>query len=174
MVSLAPSHYRPSVSYWCAHCSHTERWNLRLTLLDVNTQAQYQMMDDCFVGLIFSCYNQDASKQKARIQVTAFQSVDIAKQQDLEAKKKASVAPPQPERLEVRTRHTGTIPAGLGAEISVGVTMIEEREVRRGASAACCALLTSRQRSPPRRARSDAPRCSNKSVRCSHNHRAQR
>lgn len=72
----------------------------------------------------------------------AFQSVDLAKQQELEAKKKAAIAPPQPEKQEIRTRHTGTIPAGLGAEISVGVTMVEEKEARRCTrrSFFCCCL----------------------------------
>jgi len=29
--------------------------------LDVQTQAMYQMMDETFVGLIFSCFNQSKS-----------------------------------------------------------------------------------------------------------------
>eukprot|EP01114_Cavostelium_apophysatum_P007939 TRINITY_DN2015_c0_g2_i2.p1 TRINITY_DN2015_c0_g2~~TRINITY_DN2015_c0_g2_i2.p1 ORF type:complete len:289 (-),score=45.53 TRINITY_DN2015_c0_g2_i2:69-935(-) len=43
--------------------------------VDVQTQANYQMMDKGFVGLIFSCFNQDAA-MAGRIQVTAFQSAN--------------------------------------------------------------------------------------------------
>ncbi|KZV56065.1 hypothetical protein F511_06082 [Dorcoceras hygrometricum] len=43
--------------------------------VDVRTQAMYQLLDSGFVGLIFSCFNEDAQKV-GRIQVTAFQSLD--------------------------------------------------------------------------------------------------
>ena len=33
---------------------------LFLDYLDVQTQAMYQMMDEGFVGLIFSCFNEDS------------------------------------------------------------------------------------------------------------------
>ncbi|WJX69992.1 hypothetical protein P8452_54151 [Trifolium repens] len=43
--------------------------------VDVRTQAMYQLLDSGFIGLIFSCYNEDANKV-GRIQVIAFQSSD--------------------------------------------------------------------------------------------------
>eukprot|EP00294_Goniomonas_avonlea_P001753 CAMPEP_0114550512 /NCGR_PEP_ID=MMETSP0114-20121206/6112_1 /TAXON_ID=31324 /ORGANISM="Goniomonas sp, Strain m" /LENGTH=294 /DNA_ID=CAMNT_0001735289 /DNA_START=8 /DNA_END=892 /DNA_ORIENTATION=- len=44
--------------------------------VDVKTQGQYQMLDDGFIGLIFSVFTQEANKT-GRIQVTAFQSLCI-------------------------------------------------------------------------------------------------
>ncbi|XP_068648881.1 uncharacterized protein [Aristolochia californica] len=43
--------------------------------VDVRTQTMYQLLDSGFIGLIFSCFSEDAYKV-GRIQVTAFQSVD--------------------------------------------------------------------------------------------------
>ncbi|KAJ0884396.1 putative ubiquitinyl hydrolase 1 [Helianthus annuus] len=43
--------------------------------VDVRTQAMYQLLDSGFIGLIFSCFNEDQHKV-GRIQVTAFQSLD--------------------------------------------------------------------------------------------------
>ncbi|KAL9244673.1 hypothetical protein vseg_018428 [Gypsophila vaccaria] len=43
--------------------------------VDVRTQAMYQLLDSGFIGLIFSCFNEDAFKV-GRIQVIAFQSLD--------------------------------------------------------------------------------------------------
>jgi len=45
--------------------------------VDVRTQGMWQMMDDAFVGLIFSVFNEEASKTQ-RIQMIAFQSVEVA------------------------------------------------------------------------------------------------
>ncbi|KAI3716285.1 hypothetical protein L6452_23516 [Arctium lappa] len=42
---------------------------------NVRTQAMYQLLDSGFIGLIFSCFNEDQYKV-GRIQVTAFQSLD--------------------------------------------------------------------------------------------------
>ncbi|KAH0450904.1 hypothetical protein IEQ34_021596 [Dendrobium chrysotoxum] len=42
----------------------------------VRTQAMYQMLDRGFIGLIFSCFSEDAQKV-GRIQVIAFQSADL-------------------------------------------------------------------------------------------------
>ncbi|KAH0668100.1 hypothetical protein KY285_029306 [Solanum tuberosum] len=47
---------------------------------DVRTQAMYQLLDAGFIGLIFSCFSEDAQKV-GRIQVIAFQSLD-GKQQN--------------------------------------------------------------------------------------------
>nr|AFK46473.1 unknown [Medicago truncatula] len=43
--------------------------------VNVRTQAMYQLLDSGFIGLIFSCYNEDANKI-GKIQVIAFQSSD--------------------------------------------------------------------------------------------------
>ncbi|XP_071716923.1 uncharacterized protein [Rutidosis leptorrhynchoides] len=43
--------------------------------VDVRTQAMYQLLDAGFIGLIFSCFNEDQYKV-GRVQVTAFQSLD--------------------------------------------------------------------------------------------------
>ncbi|KAM7480373.1 hypothetical protein LguiA_028586 [Lonicera macranthoides] len=43
--------------------------------VDVRTQAMYQLLDAGFIGLIFSCFNEDVHKV-GRIQVIAFQSLD--------------------------------------------------------------------------------------------------
>ncbi|KAG9139165.1 hypothetical protein Leryth_023655 [Lithospermum erythrorhizon] len=43
--------------------------------VDVRTQSMYQLLDPGFIGLIFSCFSEDALKV-GRIQVIAFQSLD--------------------------------------------------------------------------------------------------
>ncbi|KAH7686657.1 Ubiquitinyl hydrolase 1 protein [Dioscorea alata] len=43
--------------------------------VDVRTQAMYQLLDTGFIGLIFSCFSEDAQKV-GRIQVIAFQSLN--------------------------------------------------------------------------------------------------
>ncbi len=40
-------------------------------------QAMYQMLDEHFVGLIFSVFNKDTASLSNRVQVTAFQSVPL-------------------------------------------------------------------------------------------------
>ncbi|KAG6505017.1 hypothetical protein ZIOFF_037365 [Zingiber officinale] len=62
LVPFSSSHYSPSIS-----CS--------LPSADVRTQAMYQLLDNGFLGLIFSCYSEDSLKV-GRIQVIAFQSMD--------------------------------------------------------------------------------------------------
>nr|GEU37390.1 Lys-63-specific deubiquitinase BRCC36-like [Tanacetum cinerariifolium] len=52
--------------------------------VDVRTQAMYQLLDSGFIGLIFSCFNEDQYKV-GRIQVTAFQSLDGKQSQALRA-----------------------------------------------------------------------------------------
>ncbi|XP_047307265.1 uncharacterized protein LOC124910638 isoform X2 [Impatiens glandulifera] len=52
--------------------------------VDVRTQAMYQLLDSGFIGLIFSCYSEDAHKV-GRIQVIAFQSLDGKQSQMLRA-----------------------------------------------------------------------------------------
>ncbi|KAK7090532.1 hypothetical protein V1264_010316 [Littorina saxatilis] len=55
-------HSHPHITVWPSH-------------VDVRTQAMYQMMDDNFVGLIFSVFNEDKNTKQSRIQVTCFQAV---------------------------------------------------------------------------------------------------
>jgi len=56
-------HSHPHITVWPSH-------------VDVRTQANYQQMDNGFIGLIFSVFNEDASKQN-KIQVICFQSKEI-------------------------------------------------------------------------------------------------
>eukprot|EP00743_Colponemidia_sp_Colp-15_P004749 GILK01005114.1.p1 GENE.GILK01005114.1~~GILK01005114.1.p1 ORF type:complete len:353 (+),score=63.67 GILK01005114.1:284-1342(+) len=48
--------------------------------VDVRTQASYQTMDPGFIGIILSCFNDDAGAKSGRVQVIAFQSVDAAQE----------------------------------------------------------------------------------------------
>ncbi|KAG1674049.1 hypothetical protein FOA52_000355 [Chlamydomonas sp. UWO 241] len=43
--------------------------------VDLRTQAMYQILDESFVGLIFSVFNGDAVARSSRVQLTAFQAV---------------------------------------------------------------------------------------------------
>ncbi|XP_033728679.1 lys-63-specific deubiquitinase BRCC36-like [Pecten maximus] len=54
-------HSHPHITVWPSH-------------VDVRTQAMYQMMDEGFIGLIFSVFNQEKNTKQNRIQVTCFQS----------------------------------------------------------------------------------------------------
>lgn len=54
-------HSHPHITVWPSH-------------VDVRTQAMYQMMDDNFVGLIFSVFNEDKNTKQNKIQVTCFQA----------------------------------------------------------------------------------------------------
>uniref|UniRef100_A0A023GHH5 Putative lys-63-specific deubiquitinase brcc36 n=1 Tax=Amblyomma triste TaxID=251400 RepID=A0A023GHH5_AMBTT len=58
-------HSHPHITVWPSH-------------VDVQTQAMYQMMDDGFVGLIFSVFSEDATSKLNQVQVTCFQSVNQA------------------------------------------------------------------------------------------------
>eukprot|EP00246_Nothoceros_aenigmaticus_P017184 TRINITY_DN8222_c0_g1_i2.p1 TRINITY_DN8222_c0_g1~~TRINITY_DN8222_c0_g1_i2.p1 ORF type:complete len:374 (+),score=43.16 TRINITY_DN8222_c0_g1_i2:450-1571(+) len=61
--------------------------------VDVRTQKLYQMLDTGFVGLIFSCFNEDGVKG-GRIQVIAFQSLDGRSARDSGWRPAYSVADP--------------------------------------------------------------------------------
>eukprot|EP00128_Syssomonas_multiformis_P008953 Colp12_sorted_trinity150504_noHs@17375 len=54
-------HSHPHITVWPSH-------------VDVRTQADYQMLDPNFVGLIFSCFEQGGNQTEGRMQVTCFQS----------------------------------------------------------------------------------------------------
>ncbi|KAK5878535.1 hypothetical protein CesoFtcFv8_023934 [Champsocephalus esox] len=55
-------HSHPHITVWPSH-------------VDVRTQAMYQMLDQCFVGLIFSCFIEDKNTKTGRVLYTCFQSV---------------------------------------------------------------------------------------------------
>nr|XP_022286615.1 lys-63-specific deubiquitinase BRCC36-like [Crassostrea virginica] len=71
-------HSHPHITVWPSH-------------VDVRTQAMYQMMDEGFIGLIFSVFNEDKSTKSYRHQLTCFQSVNKA----------MDGYPPQYARVEV-------------------------------------------------------------------------
>ncbi|KAG9351978.1 hypothetical protein JZ751_023229 [Albula glossodonta] len=50
----------------------------------VRTQAMYQMMDQGFVGLIFSCFIEDKNTKTGRVLYTCFQSVQAQKGSEYE------------------------------------------------------------------------------------------
>lgn len=56
-------HSHPHITVWPSH-------------VDVRTQAMYQMMDEGFIGLIFSVFNEEKNTKQNRMQVTCFQSVE--------------------------------------------------------------------------------------------------
>ncbi|PIK57741.1 putative lys-63-specific deubiquitinase BRCC36 isoform X2 [Apostichopus japonicus] len=56
-------HSHPHITVWPSH-------------VDVQTQSSYQLLDECFVGLIFSCFNEDKASRQGQIQVTCFQSIN--------------------------------------------------------------------------------------------------
>ncbi|XP_053543793.1 lys-63-specific deubiquitinase BRCC36 isoform X2 [Ictalurus punctatus] len=63
-------HSHPHITVWPSH-------------VDVRTQAMYQMMDQGFVGLIFSCFIEDKNTKTGRVLYTCFQSVQAQKGSDL-------------------------------------------------------------------------------------------
>ncbi|GAB1302915.1 Lys-63-specific deubiquitinase BRCC36 [Apodemus speciosus] len=50
----------------------------------VRTQAMYQMMDQGFVGLIFSCFIEDKNTKTGRVLYTCFQSIQAQKSSEYE------------------------------------------------------------------------------------------
>uniref|UniRef100_A0AAY5KDN2 MPN domain-containing protein n=1 Tax=Esox lucius TaxID=8010 RepID=A0AAY5KDN2_ESOLU len=64
-------HSHPHITVWPSH-------------VDVRTQAMYQMMDQGFVGLIFSCFIEDKNTKTGRVLYTCFQSVQAQKGSEYE------------------------------------------------------------------------------------------
>ncbi|XP_062819774.1 lys-63-specific deubiquitinase BRCC36 [Anolis carolinensis] len=64
-------HSHPHITVWPSH-------------VDVRTQAMYQMMDQGFVGLIFSCFIEDKNTKTGRILYTSFQSIQAQKSSEYE------------------------------------------------------------------------------------------
>ncbi|XP_071956726.1 lys-63-specific deubiquitinase BRCC36-like [Antedon mediterranea] len=71
-------HSHPHITVWPSH-------------VDVRTQAMYQMMDEGFVGLIFSCFHDDKTNNLGHVTVTCFQSTNQSPEGE----------PPMYERLEI-------------------------------------------------------------------------
>ncbi|NXW87820.1 BRCC3 deubiquitinase, partial [Alopecoenas beccarii] len=65
-------HSHPHITVWPSH-------------VDVRTQAMYQMMDQGFVGLIFSCFIEDKNTKTGRILYTCFQSIQAQKSSEVSA-----------------------------------------------------------------------------------------
>ncbi|XP_037764321.1 lys-63-specific deubiquitinase BRCC36 isoform X6 [Chelonia mydas] len=63
-------HSHPHITVWPSH-------------VDVRTQAMYQMMDQGFVGLIFSCFIEDKNTKTGRILYTCFQSIQAQKSSEI-------------------------------------------------------------------------------------------
>ncbi|XP_068919841.1 lys-63-specific deubiquitinase BRCC36-like isoform X2 [Petaurus breviceps papuanus] len=67
-------HSHPHITVWPSH-------------VDIRTQAMYQMMDESFVGLIFSCFVEDKNTKvcgTGRILYTCFQSIQAQKNSEYE------------------------------------------------------------------------------------------
>uniref|UniRef100_A0A2R8ZHL2 Lys-63-specific deubiquitinase n=1 Tax=Pan paniscus TaxID=9597 RepID=A0A2R8ZHL2_PANPA len=64
-------HSHPHITVWPSH-------------VDVRTQAMYQMMDQGFVGLIFSCFIEDKNTRAGRVLYTCFQSIQAQKSSEYE------------------------------------------------------------------------------------------
>lgn len=64
-------HSHPHITVWPSH-------------VDVRTQLSYQMLDQGFVGIIFSVFSEDKSSKEQEIQVTCFQSDSVAEKRDID------------------------------------------------------------------------------------------
>ncbi|XP_033637649.1 lys-63-specific deubiquitinase BRCC36-like [Asterias rubens] len=71
-------HSHPHITVWPSH-------------VDVRTQASYQFLDDGFIGLIFSCFNEEKETHAGQVQVTCFQSTNQSPEGE----------PPNYDRLEI-------------------------------------------------------------------------
>jgi len=90
------------------------------------------MLDDGFVGLIFSVFNDDVARKRGKIQVVAFQSLDLSKIAEQERRSEAKILRKEKEddRIiteEDRTKFRSTIPVAPGAEINILTSIITEK-----------------------------------------------
>uniref|UniRef100_A0A8C0IT10 BRCA1/BRCA2-containing complex subunit 3 n=1 Tax=Chelonoidis abingdonii TaxID=106734 RepID=A0A8C0IT10_CHEAB len=81
-------HSHPHITVWPSH-------------VDVRTQAMYQMMDQGFVGLIFSCFIEDKNTKTGRILYTCFQSIQAQKIMNSITNCFSSVSQHEYERIEI-------------------------------------------------------------------------
>jgi len=98
--------------------------------VDVNTQANYQMLDDGFVGLIFSVFNDDTTKKRGKIQVVAFQSLDLSKIAEQEKRDLKSPRNNNDDKTmteEDRTKFKATIPIAPGVEMNILTSVVAEK-----------------------------------------------
>ncbi|KAK9838018.1 hypothetical protein WJX74_009827 [Apatococcus lobatus] len=68
--------------------------------VDLRTQASYQMLDEHFVGLIVSVFNEDAASKSQKMEVTAFQSVKAPSPGHLTATRSFSSQAATPRRSD--------------------------------------------------------------------------
>lgn len=73
-------HSHPHITVWPSHVGKKKRCKSLFHLiqfssvLDIGTQATYQMMDSLFVGVIFSVYQGDPRIRSNQVQLTCFQA----------------------------------------------------------------------------------------------------
>ncbi|CAI5476041.1 unnamed protein product [Closterium sp. Yama58-4] len=83
----------PSLSVWCPS--------------DVRTQGMYQMLDEGFVGLIFSAFNRASSHAQAgQLQAVAFQSVSARDKEQREQRSRHTPARGQWAQLGTKREHS--------------------------------------------------------------------
>ncbi|NXJ67301.1 BRCC3 deubiquitinase, partial [Rostratula benghalensis] len=75
-ISFSRESSEPAIVGWYHSHPHITVWPSHV---DVRTQAMYQMMDQGFVGLIFSCFIEDKNTKTGRILYTCFQSIQAQK-----------------------------------------------------------------------------------------------
>eukprot|EP00112_Aurelia_sp_Birch-Aquarium-sp1_P004830 Seg1546.20 transcript_id=Seg1546.20/GoldUCD/mRNA.D3Y31 product="Lys-63-specific deubiquitinase BRCC36-like" protein_id=Seg1546.20/GoldUCD/D3Y31 len=98
-------HSHPHITVWPSH-------------VDVRTQSMYQMMDQDFVGIIISCFNEDPSSLVGDVQVTCFQAINGG-----------TATYPKLERLEIELEIvpcTSLSDASLSALVELPVILEEE------------------------------------------------
>uniref|UniRef100_A0A2I3T2Z6 Lys-63-specific deubiquitinase n=1 Tax=Pan troglodytes TaxID=9598 RepID=A0A2I3T2Z6_PANTR len=93
-------HSHPHITVWPSH-------------VDVRTQAMYQMMDQGFVGLIFSCFIEDKNARAGRVLYTCFQSIQAQKSSD----QHISIEEERYERIE--------IPIHIVPHVTIGKACLE-------------------------------------------------
>uniref|UniRef100_A0A2R8ZHK5 Lys-63-specific deubiquitinase n=1 Tax=Pan paniscus TaxID=9597 RepID=A0A2R8ZHK5_PANPA len=93
-------HSHPHITVWPSH-------------VDVRTQAMYQMMDQGFVGLIFSCFIEDKNTRAGRVLYTCFQSIQAQKSSD----QHISIEEERYERIE--------IPIHIVPHVTIGKACLE-------------------------------------------------
>jgi len=99
-------HSHPHITVWPSH-------------IDVRTQADYQLMDDDFIGLIFSIFNHDKNTKMNRVQVSCFQSTQLAMDSEW---KRVEV------QLHIDPSHYGMNDACIASLVDLPFILREEEE----------------------------------------------
>uniref|UniRef100_A0A2R8ZI82 Lys-63-specific deubiquitinase n=1 Tax=Pan paniscus TaxID=9597 RepID=A0A2R8ZI82_PANPA len=97
-------HSHPHITVWPSH-------------VDVRTQAMYQMMDQGFVGLIFSCFIEDKNTRAGRVLYTCFQSIQAQKSSDQHISIEGQKEEERYERIE--------IPIHIVPHVTIGKACLE-------------------------------------------------